>query len=254
MGNVAVKDESLVADYNQAAAAFHQVSGFGRFSEPEPPYALPEPHEDTAVGLLKLGLVTDDSGLLKTMGARLSQRDFGSHALPNAYLGSLLWVAYGKRPWGAAPCNRVVPSAGATYPMTLYLLALSTEGLKPGFYRYQPASDTLVYLPNIAVPARPNDWFRTTHIDYGKAAGIIFIVGNWQRICPKYGARGYRYLLLEAGHMAQNICLLATALAVPHVPVGGFIDDAVNAAFGLDVNKEGAVYSLVLGQLPQRPC
>ena len=52
--------------------------------------------------------------------------------------------------------------------------------------------------------------------------------------------------------MAQNVCLLATALGVSHVPVGGFVDDAVNTAFDLDTEKEGTVYSVVLGQLSQQ--
>ncbi len=262
MSDVAIKIKSLGAYYSQTAAAFHRVSGFGRFPEPEPPYTFPEVQTDDASGALSQSLdsiVSDVGGasvvsplLLEVIDARLSERSFGSIALPEAYIGSLLWAAYGKRTKGGEVCNRVVPSAGATYPLSVYLLALFVEGVSCGFHRYQPDSNSLVFLPQIIIPSRVNDWFRTTHIDYTKAAAIVFIVGNWQGICPKYGARGYRYLLLEAGHMAQNVCLLATALGVSHVPVGGFVDDAVNTAFDLDTEKEGTVYSVVLGQLSQQ--
>lgn len=261
MSDVAAQIDSTIEYYSQMATAFHRVSGFSRFLEPEPPYEFPDSPRDDSSGPLTRRLDRTDidtSGasvlqvLIDTIDARVSQRTFGSFALPQAYIASMLWAAYGKRSAGDDVCNRVIPSAGATYPLTVYLLALSMKGVNRGFHRYQPMSDTLKQLPQIPIPMRVNDWFRTTQIDYTKASGIVFIVGNWQRICPKYGARGYRYLLLEAGHMAQNICLLATGLGVPHVPVGGFIDDLVNAAFGLNSEKEGVVYSIVLGKLPSR--
>jgi SagB-type dehydrogenase family enzyme len=246
--------EHHIAFYSQTAAAFHRVTCFGHFPEPEPPYSFPQNklnelggscfEHDTVRGRASL--------LLGAIDRRRSQRTYGPESIPRTYLGSLLWAAYGKRTANDEVSSRVIPSAGACYPLSVYALVLSVTDTIRGFYEYQPDTDTLIYLPEILVPLKVNDWFRTTHIDYKGAAAILFIIGHWQKICPKYGSRGYRYLLLEAGHMAQNLSLLATTLDVPHVPVGGFNDDVVNSAFHLDSEKEGVVYSIVIGQMFER--
>lgn len=243
-----------IAFYSQTAAGFHRVSSFGHFPQPEPPYSISQNKLNVPSGVrFEHDLVSGSaSSLLGAIDARCSQRNYGSEPIPRAYLGSLLWAAYGKRTAGNEVSSRVVPSAGACYPLSVITLVLSVVDTSRGFYEYQPNTDTLDYLSGISIPLELNDWFRTTHIDYRSAAAIIFIIGHWQRICPKYGSRGYRYLLLEAGHMAQNICLLTTTLGVPHVPVGGFDDDVVNSAFNLNSEKEGVVYTIVIGQTFER--
>ena len=76
---------------------------------------------------------------------------------------------------------------------------------------------------------------------------VIVLAAVFTRSQKKYGPRGYRYTLLEAGHAGQNICLRAAELGLSTLCMGGFVDSALNALIGLDVPREGAVYTLAAG-------
>jgi SagB-type dehydrogenase family enzyme len=71
------------------------------------------------------------------------------------------------------------------------------------------------------------------------------------RLESKYGERSYRFALLEAGHIAQNLLLAATAEGVAALPVGGFVEDKLNALLGLNGRDEFAVYLILLGCPPE---
>jgi SagB-type dehydrogenase family enzyme len=80
-----------------------------------------------------------------------------------------------------------------------------------------------------------------------EAAVLLFFTAVFPRTLEKYGARGYRYVLIEAGHVAQNVCLLAAELGLSAVCVGGFTDRRINRLLKLDERFEGAVYALAVG-------
>ena len=76
-------------------------------------------------------------------------------------------------------------------------------------------------------------------------ANLVFcLVADFSRTQKKYGPRGYRYILLEAGHSAQNICLAATELGLGSLCMGGFVDSLVNSYLGLEPHDEGLVYAV----------
>ena len=80
-----------------------------------------------------------------------------------------------------------------------------------------------------------------------QTAAVVFIGAVFWRTRFKYGQRGYRFALLEAGHVMQNLLLAATALEIPALPLGGFYDDRVDALLGLNGVDESALYGVVLG-------
>jgi SagB-type dehydrogenase family enzyme len=76
---------------------------------------------------------------------------------------------------------------------------------------------------------------------------VFFLAAVFQRTQKKYGPRGYRYVLLEAGHVAQNICLLAVEQGLGSLCMGGYADGRLNRALGLSQLEEGIVYSVAVG-------
>jgi len=167
---------------------------------------------------------TDGSvSLEQAIAARRSIRDFSGSSLPLETVSQLLWAGQGvTSPRGL----RASPSAGATFPIFLYVLT------KDGVYRYLPDRHALESLENtdrrgeLAAAAVGQEVVR-------EAPLVIVIVTDLDRITPRYGDRAWRYSLLEAGHIAQNIILQATVLDLGMVPVGAFQDEAVSRLLNL---------------------
>ncbi len=141
---------------------------------------------------------------------------------------------------------RAVPSAGATYPLEIYLVVGEVRDLEKGVYHYLPFSHQLElklkgdYRKKLALAS-----FHQTSI--AKAAIDIWIAGDYQRTKKRYGQRGEYYVHLEVGHCAQNIFLQATALGLSGVPVGAFEEDSVKKIFNLQKNFT-SFYILALGK------
>jgi SagB-type dehydrogenase family enzyme len=240
--------------FGLAAMGFHFVSKFDHFREPVPPFAV-APEESPVVAAAPVVAAVHDAGqgaLVDALVARQSQRNFDGRSVPWDTVAHILWASYGVLRDGGEPSRRTVPSAGGLYPLRVVLLAQRVTGVEQGIFEFRPAARSLVRLTKATPPERPVDWFRTRHVDYDGAAGVIFLIARFDRVLPKYGERGYRYVLLEAGHAAQNACLMAAALGVAHVPIGGFDDDAVSAGLSLP-EAEATVYSIVFGGGDARP-
>jgi len=160
-------------------------------------------------------------------------------------LATLLATAYGCQLDEAAP-RRSVPSAGALYPLELYVIARRVTGLAPGVYHYDPFAHGL----EVIAPEDPSDVARAslpepTHVDH--TAALVAITAVFARSRFKYGPRGYRFTLLEAGHVAQNVALAAAALAVSTLPYGGFYDLRLDEMVGADGLDECTVHLLLVG-------
>ena len=124
------------------------------------------------------------------------------------------------------------PSAGALYPLEVYLLAGEVTGLPPGIYHYDPGGHVLeTVLPDdrrrrLSDAAFRQGWIRT-------AAAVIVLTALFRRTTGKYGDRGNRYVHLEAGHAAQNVYLQATSLGLGTTTVGAFHYERVQAVLEL---------------------
>jgi SagB-type dehydrogenase family enzyme len=228
-------------DLSPTATCYHLSSRFGHFEEPlaTQVVAPTPPPGDERTFICKDGL---NSSVADALLRRRSMRDFEGGAITKSELKTILWAAYGRTSLRA---GRTVPSAGGIYPLLMKTVSRIVDGLKGGAYDFAPEICDLSFIVNTESLFSAS-WFRTEQITYEKVAAIIFVVADLQRCCAKYGERGYRYALLEAGHVAQNIALAAACLNMRHVYIGAFDDDAVNSA--LCTTSEYAVYAVALGR------
>jgi SagB-type dehydrogenase family enzyme len=146
---------------------------------------------------------------------------------------------------------RAAPSGGALYPIEVYAAVMAVEGLEPGLYHYAVDRKGLELL------RRANMVEHLCEATFDPAtilgAAVVFVLtGVFGRSYFKYGERGYRFAMLEAGHMCQNVLLEATALQIGAVAVGGFLDDKINEMIGLDGVDEAATYLIAAGRAATR--
>lgn len=181
--------------------------------------------------------------------ARESCRRFSEGPLSTEHLAALLHCGYGiigQAVMGDLEFpHRPVPSAGAAYPLHLYALCRSVEGIDQRIFYYEPDS---VLRP---VNARPSDnaisRLFLDQVYVGAAAAIIVIAAEWDKTMRRYLDRGYRYVMFEVGHVAQNIALCAAALHLGCLSTGGFEDLELAAMLGIPGQQIGPVYALAVG-------
>jgi len=171
--------------------------------------------------------------LKEALAGRRSVRDFSDQPLSRSQLSPLLWAVQGRRNGGE---SRTAPSAGATYPLEIFILLgqNSVEGIHQGIYHYNYDSHSISRLsgadarPELAGAARGDQGF------IGRAPVAIVICADYERTTVRYGRRGERYVHMEAGHAGQNIYLEATALGLATVAVGAFDDEQVRQVLKLE--------------------
>jgi SagB-type dehydrogenase family enzyme len=195
-----------------------------------------------------------DSMLWDAVGARRSQRAFGSEAVGADELATLLHAAYGvthvlEAPEGngALPL-RAVPSGGALYPLELYVGVLRVDGLQAGVYHFDPLEGALETV-RLGLTAGELASLSTYPEIVSSCAALLMVAAVFGRTRFKYGLRGYRFALLEAGHVGQNVVLTATALGLGSVPLGGFYDRQTDDLLGLDGVNESTLYTVAVGRV-----
>lgn len=180
--------------------------------------ALPKPRRDGGLALAA------------ALSARRSIREFLGAPIDLSDLGQLLWAAQGVT---GAEGGRAAPSAGATYPLEIYVAAGTVEDLPPGLYRYMPGRHALHGVADgdsrraLADAALSQRWI-------ADAAAILIIAAVLSRTTGRYGHRGERYVQIEVGLAGANFCLQAVALGLGSTVVGAFEDRAVKAIIGAD--------------------
>jgi len=180
---------------------------------------LPEP--------LKKGYIS----LEETIAERNSVRAYEAMPIDLQDLSQVLWSAYGSGTHG-----RTVPSAGACYPLRVYVVVKRAKGLQAGVYKYQPH-----YLEPIKEEIKGFNYFN--------APVYIVIAANPSKTLGHYGKRGYQYVVLEAGHAAQNITLQATALKLGTVMLGAFREGKVKKLLEME---DDPLYIIPLGTVKQK--
>ncbi|MBU2595882.1 SagB/ThcOx family dehydrogenase [Patescibacteria group bacterium] len=175
---------------------------------------------------------------------RRSIRDYKDEAISLSDISQLLWAAQGVT--DKEKGGRSAPSAGALYPLEIYLLAGKVEELGEGLYKYNPENHQLI--KTLSGDKRTE----LTEAAVGQttiknAPAIIIITGVYERTRAKYGERAERYVHLEAGHASQNIYLQSESLGLGTVSVGAFDDERVKQALGLS-NNETPLYLMPVGK------
>lgn len=177
----------------------------------------------------------------ETLAKRRSRRKYKDAPLTLKEVGQLLWSAQGiTSAWG----GRTTPSAGATYPLEIYLVVGKVETLTPGLYHYSASSHSLIKLINadlrkqLARAALGQKMIERAPI-------TIVIAAVFQRTTTRYGERGVRYVQIEVGHTGENIYLQAESLGLATVAVGAFQDKEIKKLLKL---KEEPLYLMPVGK------
>jgi SagB-type dehydrogenase family enzyme len=179
--------------------------------------------------------------------------------LPLAHLSTLLQYGYGvtcSREGTDRPRSlRAVPSAGALYPLECFFHTSRTDGLLPGLYHYNPIQNHLRHLSERDDSDRIAEGLVQQDLASG-ASVLLFLTAVFERSVFKYGNRGYRFTLLEAGHVAQNINLVAQTLRLSYLNIGGYFDRHIDDFLGLDGITHSTIYVLAigLGGNPSKAC
>ncbi len=195
--------------------------------------------------------VPDNANLWSTLERRRSARAFKNTKHLNAKeLSNLLHYSCGliANDADGGKTLRPYPSAGARYPLEVYVVARAVKDIPSGIYHYHLPTHRLSLIRQPAFIEEILNSFSPI-MDYAKAeAGSFLIISSvFNRIFNKYGERGYRYLLEEVGAMTQNIYLVATALNLPIVTFAGFEDEQVNEVLDFDGVEESVVAIIALG-------
>ena len=187
--------------------------------------------------------------LKEAIERRRSERGYSGEAMSLSELSYLLHYAVGITE--EAHHFRAAPSAGALYPIEVYPLVNNVEGLASGIYHYVVADHSLELV-------REGD-FRRELVRYalgqemmGEANVVLALSSILKRAEWRYRERAYRYVLLEAGHIGQNVYLVATSMGLGVCGVGAYSDRGYNRLIGVDENKESVIYLLSLGKLGRR--
>ena len=203
--------------------------------------------ERPAVGLPPPG----ESALTALLSERRSCRSFAPRTMPLESVAALAAAAQGVVEVaaignGQTVVRRAAPSAGGLYPLELHAVLRRIDGLADGIYAYDPLGHALEEL-------------RTGDLDADLAAALyawpfvaganvlLALVARFAQTQKKYGPRGYRYILLEAGHAVENVCLRAAELGLATLCIGGFVDTDVNGLLSLSPTEAGVVYMVAAG-------
>lgn len=186
-----------------------------------------------------LGNVT----LAHALARRRSRRCDQSGPISLGELGTLLGAAYGVSAHlaGSGQSFRTAPSGGALYPLDLYVVPCLVEGVDEALFHYDPLRHCLERLRSVRAVSELEPLTLAPELIRGSAAVILMTAMFW-RSRFKYGQRAYRFALIEAGHVGQNLSLAAAALDLETVPLGGFYDRRVDAFVGADGLNEATLY------------
>jgi SagB-type dehydrogenase family enzyme len=178
---------------------------------------------------------------------RRSRRNYIRKSISLPTLSNLLYFTYG--PTKSEKSNqgefvyRTAPSAGALFPIELFIVVQRVNELKPGVYRYLAKDHELeLYLSDID----EKDFFQAgmEQSFINDSAVVLLLTAFPNKIFWKYNIRSYRYIYLDAGHIAQNAYLAAEALNIGSCEIGAFFDDYLNSLFQFD-EKEAFIVSLI---------
>ncbi len=217
---------------------------------PQPPLELPV---DSTIPLIPLPdpAVTPKPALdlWQAIQQRTTVRNYAEQALTLAELSLLLWATQGVKRVSKRPATlRTVPSAGARHAFETCLLINRVEGLTPGLYRYAAIEHALIALdlandinPRITAACEDQSQVANSAVTFIWAAVI-------ERMTWRYPVRGYRYILLDAGHVCQNLYLAAEGINCGVCAIAAYDDDLLNQEVGLDGTNQFVAYVASLGK------
>lgn len=230
-GNVRSKTGDLILDYDHRPPRFRRVTGAKRIALPKGHFRIQQ----------SLGMAFKN---------RHSVREFVLREFPLQRLSQLLFLGHGVR--GVRTIDdevvfdRCAPSAGGLYPIELYVATQMVSGVPDGIYHYDARFHGLEQLKlgrfheQLADLTIGQEMIRSANV-------VVIMTAVFRRTIWKYGLRGYRYVLLDAGHVGENIYLAAEGLKLGAVTIGGFFDAEVSELLALQAD-EAPVYLACVGR------
>ncbi|MDP2052917.1 MAG: SagB family peptide dehydrogenase [Acidobacteriota bacterium] len=257
------RDLSVWAPWSPAAAAFHFATKGGSYPDDLVAYeevlrakAVVEPPppacKKIAGNRTRLASTDAASPITTTLQQRRTWRNFGTGGLQREALEGLLFHTWGVQAWGHVPGQgriplKTSPSGGARHAIEAYVAVLDVAGLEPGWYHYDAEANELVGVRNGCQPddlvhcLAGQDYFRG-------AAAAIFMCPVFARAMWRYPfSRAYRAVLIEAGHLGQSFCLLATEMGLAPFSTMAFRETEIETILGLDGVAECPIYVVGVG-------
>lgn len=182
----------------------------------------------------------------EVVSKRASCRTYIPRKISVQDLSNILWMGYGIREKKGNFYFGNAPSAGALYPLDIYVAIFHVATLENGIYRYNAYQNALEMI-------KKGDFSRELingclgQSFVGSGAFTALISAVFRRNMRKYGERGVRYIFIDAGHVVQNMILTAESLSLGACPVGAFFDNELNEIIGLDGEEETIIYLLSIG-------
>ncbi len=189
--------------------------------------------------------LNSSTSIEKTLLERRSIRKYKDEPLTLAEVSQLLWAAQGIT--NTSRNFRTAPSAGALYPLEVYIIAGNVDELSDGIYKYKPKTHELENISKGDI--RSEIWNAALNQFCVKKGSIIIVFSAvYNRTTKKYGDRGIRYVHIEVGHAAQNIYLQAVSLGLGTVAVGAFNDSKLKDIIDMP-EEEHPLYLMPVGRI-----
>ena len=202
---------------------------------------MPENKKPRTISL-SLPDITGTKTLEQVLAGRRSQRNFSKSPLKIKQISQLLWAAQGV---SGSRGLRTAPSAGALYPLEIYVVVGAGDDLAEGIYHYLPHSHALRQTQSGDLRKELCE-AALSQAAVENAPATFLITGIFERTTKKYGQRGLTYVFMEAGHAAQNLLLQAEALGLGAVPIGAFSTKKISQLLDLSA-EEQPLYLIPVG-------
>ena len=177
---------------------------------------------------------------------RKSIRDFSEKPLSKEQLSYLIWASTGINRKERGFEYRTAPSAGALYPIETYIIINNVEKITQGVYHYNIKHHYLEEIKKGDFRSNITKAALDQSMCYHSAAVFIW-TAIFNRSKCKYGQRAYRYIYLDAGHIAENLALSATSINLGTCQIAALYDDEVNLIIDIDGITESTIYLSVVG-------
>ena len=178
---------------------------------------------------------------------RQSVRRYQDAPIEHAELSQLLWAGQGITRVSGSFGFRTAPSAGALYPVETYVVIHAVEGIEPGVYHYGVERHELDQLKIGDFRAEITQGALDQEMAF--RASVVFVwTAVFERSKWKYRQRAYRYIYLDAGHIAQNVAIGAVALGLGSCQIAALYDDEANTLLGVDGLEESTIYMTAVGR------
>ena len=256
---------SLFDRWNPEAGFFHmrtkdvaftpRVQAYSAAREQARVWPMPRPVKRyTTAQTFPLPVPAATSGLERTLMARRTSRQFGAAPIELATLSRILAFAAGVQEWVSIDGQgevalKTAPSGGARHPVEVYIGAWNVDGLAPGLYHYASDEHVLEFLrgdigsKDIARYFPQSEW-------YASCGAVFLFTAVYERDLWRYAySRAYRAPLVEVGHVAQSVCLLATESGLATFVLMGLADTEIERDLGIDGISESVLYAAGIGSI-----